>query len=536
MTPEPARFERPRGRLRWGSVATGIGRPRRGAAKKSPKRRLFELHSWLGFHLALIMSIVLATGTLAVLAHEIDWLIQSDMRVSPGVEKVSWGDMESAVREAAPDDVLSVLQRGEADYMAYRAVMLRPDGSLYFMHVNQWTGEVTGTSHRLTVQRFLRDIHRYLFMPSVISLPLVCSMGFVLLVSLYTGLKTVGRMRTVATRVRSGKGVRVLVGDAHKAVGIWSIWFLLLMAVTGIWYLVEFGGQLAGQSFEPPRLGPSQAQLEQRADILPRMDADEIVALAQIAYPELAVTQLLFPTRPDRPVMVWGKVGDPLLRDRANRVSLDPYDGSVVQVVRSNESGWVAYLNDIADPLHFGNFGYLTTKLIWFVFGVVLTGLSFSGVWLTYRRLKAVVVSRTQLATLPVLIAVFVFGYMYVDDLLQRPPAREVLATFEGEVGPFCARLTLEQVAEGDARFLRLLLTHEDGLPLLRSAAVSIGAADAVDLEPVFFASGIHLEAPVMMQGDLPALGISVQIESNRGLEYEAVLGSEAAARALAAF
>jgi bisphosphoglycerate-dependent phosphoglycerate mutase len=97
-------------------------------------------------------------------------------------------------------------------------------------------------------------------------------------------------------------------------------------------------------------------------------------------------------------------------------------------------------------------------------------------------------------------------------------------------------KLTLERVAEGDAQFLRLLLTHEDGLPLLRSAAVSIGAADAVDLEPVFFASGIHLEAPVVMQGDIPALGISVQIESNRGLEYEAVLGSEAAARELAAF
>ena len=120
--------------------------------------------------------------------------------------------------------------------------------------------------------------------------------------------------------------------------------------------------------------------------------------------------------------MIFGRASDPLVRTRANNVFLDPYDGSVIKVQHSEDLGTVAYLNELADPLHFGDIGGLTTQFVWFLFGIGLTGLSITGVWLTYRRLKSTMVSKAQIATMPVLLAMLIFGYFYIDKYQSEEP------------------------------------------------------------------------------------------------------------------
>lgn len=44
-------------------------------------------------------------------------------------------------------------------------------------------------------------------------------------------------------------------------------------------------------------------------------------------------------------------------------------------------------ISEAADPLHFGTWGGLATKLLWFVFGLALTGVSVSGVAIYGLRL-----------------------------------------------------------------------------------------------------------------------------------------------------
>ncbi|MEM6773653.1 MAG: PepSY-associated TM helix domain-containing protein [Pseudomonadota bacterium] len=473
----------------------------------TPKRRLFALHSWFGFHLALIMSVVLFTGTIAVIADEIDWLLRDEMRVTPGEQKVSWSAMERAVRAAAPEDGLTVLWQGEADYFAYRAVMLTPTRTSYFLHVDPWTGAVTGRTHPLTVQRFFRDLHRYLFTPKIISLPIVCSMALVLLLSLYTGLKTAGRLKTVAFRVRIHRGARVFIGDFHRAAGIWSMWFLVLIATTGLWYLAEFGGQLAGTRFEPSRTGLSEERVKSFGTVIPSISSDEVVRRAKAAIPDWEPSAIFYPTRPQQPIMVWGRWLDPLVRDRANRVSLDPVDGSVVQIARSRESGVVAYLNDIADPLHFGDLGdSLLIKLLWFGFGLALTSLSFTGVWLTYKRLKSVSLSAAQLSTVPVLLLAVGFGTLYVQRYLDPGPQYQRLAEFVEASGPFSVRAVHSRIANSDKEVLRLHVRHDEGVANVRDAAVRLGNGATLALKPVFYGPSTVLEAP-LQPGSTLALG-----------------------------
>ncbi|MEM6538311.1 MAG: PepSY-associated TM helix domain-containing protein, partial [Pseudomonadota bacterium] len=336
---------------------------------KSERKKLYALHTWLGFHLAAIMALVLATGTIATISHEIDWLIQHDMRVVPDGEKVSWGTMEESLRAHHPGDVLTGIQSMNGDHFAYRASVLDEYGRRMFVHVNQWTGEVTGETHPLTVQRVFRDLHRYLYMPNVIGLPLVTSLAFVLAVSLYTGLKTTRNWKTLLFRVRMDKGARIMVGDAHKAAGLWGIWFFVVIIVTGVWYLVEYGAAVGGTRLEPPRPGISQERIAELGDIIKYPSLDEVVAAAEAAHPDLNVTSIQYPATLRAGYTVLGKVGNPFIRSRANRVFLDPGSLEPIHVQRSQEIGVMAYLNEMADPLHFGFFGGLPTKLVYFVFG-----------------------------------------------------------------------------------------------------------------------------------------------------------------------
>jgi len=404
---------------------------------KSNRRKLFKLHSWVGFHLAFIMVVVLATGTIATVSNEIDWLAQSEMRVSPGDNKVSWQTMTDAIKAFSPNSTLIEISDMGANYFAYRATIKNQYSQRQYVYVNQWTGEVNGATGLVTVQRVFRDLHRYLFMPKVLGLLIVGSMAFILLISLYTGLKTARNRKTLMTRIRINKGSRVLLGDAHKAAGLWSIWFVALMAVSGIWYLAELGFEIGAYAskneaitFEPSRPSLTQDSLAALGKTITQRTTADIVEAAQHAFPELNISQIRLPEKPGQAINVLGTRTNPILRSRANQVFLEPVSLRAILVQRSENLTWVAWLNQIVDPLHFGFFGGLITKLIWFVFGAALTGLSITGVILAWKRLKSKSASTIQLATLPVLFIGLLFAYFYWYPTFSNPEKPYAEQTF----------------------------------------------------------------------------------------------------------
>lgn len=492
--------------------------------RSTPRQRLYRLHTWVGFHLVLFTALVTGTGTLAVVSDEIDWLFQPELRAGPrGDAPVSWGELERAIRQDRPDDTLVVLSAGEGAYLAHRALMTTPSGDSYYLYIDPWSGQVTGTTSTLTVQRFLRDLHRYLFMSSIAGLPLVTVVACVLAVSLYTGLRTVRKWRKAAVLLRFNKGARVAIGDLHRAAGLWIALFIALIVVTSFWYFAELAFAVGGTRFEPVRPGVDDQRLSAYGSVADVADADTLVTAATQAFPGLRPAEIQFATQPNLAVTVLGYHRDPVARKRANRVFLDPVSAEVIKVQRSTEINWVAYLNELADPLHFGSFGKLYTKLLWFVFGLMLFGMSLTGVWLTWRRAKSRAPSHYQIATIPLIALVVVSGHSYVKGYLVRAeelPAFSLPAKAQDtiQVQPHLGRGT---AGDFDGK-LALQLTSPNGRINLLSASVSTSGnnGNTVVLTPDILGHRINLSGQLPTSSFQGAQSLEVQLSYPGGATH----------------
>ena len=358
-----------------------------------PRRSLWwRVHQWSGLQLSLLLAFVLATGTLATIATEIDWLTTPAMRVEPrATPYASWGALADAAHRVPGVRRIERISAPAGSRFAAEVIARAPDGRRFRIQIDPWTAEVRGVTAWINVQRILRELHRHLLLPIEIGLPLVALLSIPLLASAITALFVYkkwwrGFFRLPRRRRdRTGDGRR-FIGDLHRFAGLWSLWFVALIAVTGLWYLFEWGGGGA-PAVSRPATPPAPAQPQGKP-------LDHLVGQARKAYPALRITAIGFPEGKAGGVVVMGQAEALLVRERANAVLLDAERGVAVQRLRGTDMSLHQRIGEAADPLHFGTWGGLSTKLLWFTAGLVLTGLAITGALVYAMRLAAPPVGR----------------------------------------------------------------------------------------------------------------------------------------------
>lgn len=361
-------------------------------------RRWFLWHSWVGVTAGLLMFVICWSGTIAVFSEEIDWLLNPAERVEPAGEMRSWGDWQRAAERAYPQMRVDSINAPRNARSAAELWLETADGAVLRTYVNPYTAEVTGQTPYLNVQRFFRSLHMSLFDPGARGLGYYFVMLFsvLLAISLITALLFYRRWWRRFFDLHIHRNRRALWADLHKLAGLWSLWFIALMALTGLWYLVEF----AGVDFDYPELQPVTRESQ-----AVRLPLDELFARAQEAAPELRFDQMYLPGGYYGDVAVLHGQGDALLaRSRANTVVVDAGSGLPGMVRTASDLGWPARWVDTADPLHFGNFAGLIGKAIWFAFGLVLSGLALTGAYLHVCRQRR---SHAPAARRPLVVASF---------------------------------------------------------------------------------------------------------------------------------
>lgn len=343
--------------------------------KRKASRIWWHVHQWVGLKLAILMSFVCLTGTLAVVSQEIDWLMLPSLRVSPSSVRgePDWNRMVASATAYPEVERIQFLNDPAASAFAAKAMVVWRDKSIGYLHIHPTTGAVQGEGHWVGAARILRNMHRHLNLPGNIGIPLVTSLSFLLLVTLGTSFVVYKKWWRGFLRSPRGRDARTWWGDFHRLAGVWSLWFVALIALTGLWYFIE---QMGGRA-DVPRVKQVGEFSTAPAEVGSRFAA--ALAAARRADPALRIQGIRFPTEKSGAYVFEGEKTAILVRPRANAVWVEAASGKVLAKFDGMDLNVHQRISEMADPLHFGYFGGYWTKAIWVLFGGLLTALSVSG-------------------------------------------------------------------------------------------------------------------------------------------------------------
>ncbi len=349
-------------------------------------RGWFRVHSFTGVITGLLLFVVCWSGTFATISREIDWLVTPERRVVPQAELATWGEVYATAKAHAAEGEVRSLHAPLYANSTYTAWITYEDGNRTRLFVDPYSARITGERSGFDVARFFRSFHMNLFMPDSWGYYVVGATGITVLISMIAALFLYKRWWTRFFRFKRGAG-RVLFSELHKTGGLWSLWFVLLVGVTGVWYLIEIAaGDLTGEYInfrEPPALNAPEGEAP--------VDLNTLIESVRTARPTLDIRMIGWNDEgpQSNTLYVDGQDRHLLVRDRANKLYISENDGSILFDQAASDLSLYWRWIDTVDPLHFGDFAGLTTKLVWFVFGLGLSALILTGTYLHAKRLTA---------------------------------------------------------------------------------------------------------------------------------------------------
>lgn len=365
--------------------------------RKLSNRFWFAFHGWCSLPIWVLFCFICLTGTIAVVSHELTWLTNPNSRaVNPdNLPAKSVAEVTEIVQKAHPTADITGLMQYEP-YIINAVFFSDKNVPAAVAYVNQYTGEIQEVNQGLTFTGFMRSLHGWLLFPwqhaYSIGYYLVSAMGFVLLGALVSGLMVYKQFWKSFTqpRIRFNQGTKTLLADLHRTAGVWSIWFMAIMSLTGLWYLVQ--GILMHADVEVEPHAPIVAVSELPAQPVEHFPVSlaQAISTAEQLYPDFKANYVGLPEHNRDNYHLYGSGANPFYDLYAYQVSINPWSGAISHQLAPDSMNAVQTVMHVVDPLHYGTIGGIWTKIIWFLFGIMLTGMSITGFMMWSKRLIAV--------------------------------------------------------------------------------------------------------------------------------------------------
>lgn len=369
-------------------------------------RKFFnDLHLWMGIGAGLILFVVCLTGTIYTFRTEIEEWLEPEkyfVAVPEGEQTMQAEDLISQVEttlDVGKVGSITIPADPERAYVFNIKKEGERRGSNYY--VNPYSGEITGDGQSVASGFFstVFRLHRWLLLDTEVGRPIV---GWATVI--FAFLVLTGLVIWFPQRLKSWKqGLKIkwngnwkrINHDLHNALGFYSSFFLLIMALTGLFWSFDWyrDGLYAVLGVENNR-GPREKQEGTENAPKPEGATMTLAELLAIADDELNYTgnyRISLPNEQQTAIAISKNKTGFFAPAAGDQLSLDPYTGAVTSKEIFSEKPFNQRVARSIKALHIGNVYGTFSKIIYFISCLIATSLPVTGtiIWINKLKKKA---------------------------------------------------------------------------------------------------------------------------------------------------
>lgn len=350
----------------------------------------YKIHVYLGIFVALHLIVLTVSGSVLLFKDEIESL--------GGAPSENYSLPDSSAKPLINDFFQNILKKypntrplaysleEEAPHIAQ--VRLAPNNGKEFrgslrVYFNTFTGEeVAAPKKPNSFMDWLLRLHREFLLGSNGKI-YVAFIGLLYAFSLISGFFIYGNFskKTSYGDIRQGS-TRTGSSDLHRFLGVTTFAWGLLIGVTGLFLglnstLINLYQYAEIKKISAQYKAPAPSQLP---------SLDKVLASAQAALPQSSFDFMAFPDTQFSPpnsflVLMHGNTA--WTEKLVELVVVDATTGDFVEV---RTLPWYLKFTMLSEPLHFGNYGGLTLKILWLILSLISLALPVLGIYIWYTR------------------------------------------------------------------------------------------------------------------------------------------------------
>ncbi|MWB96489.1 hypothetical protein GON26_19165 [Flavobacterium sp. GA093] len=341
------------------------------------KKTLWKIHAWIGLYTGAMILLFSITGSCIVFRKELDAILNPELyKVSQSKKEiVSLDEISKKVLSKYPGYYLHHFKFNEED-KAFE-VKIKPETKSsknkkkdldFFIDPNN--GDINGFRKPETgLLYWVAKLHTNL-LGGKIGRYVVGVFGIALLLMLVGGLLIYSNFmkKKRVTQIRWGEGTRKVSADWHKLLGLTTVPFNLVWAITGITLaflpsIIEASIGKPNETFAKPKI------LENPIAINP-FSYDQIANTVALNFRNAKIKTIREAYKDNPFIEVKLDYGSPLIKDDAAKLYIDKDKKQIISHFDPRVASLSTKLFYSQDPLHYGTFGGLWSKIIYSIFGL----------------------------------------------------------------------------------------------------------------------------------------------------------------------